>query len=141
MIQTWQYFALGSAFFAALTAIFGKIGVSEIPSNLATLIRTIVIFFVALALVAWRSEWPKAGAISSHGLLFLVLSGVATGLSWLCYYHALALAPASKVAPVDKMSVIFTLILAFLFLGETPTVRIVIGGVLITVGAVVIALA
>lgn len=140
MTQSWQFFALASAFFAGLTAIFGKVGVADVPSNLATLIRTVIIFFVALGFVVFRSEWPKPGSLSNHGLTFLVLSGLATGLSWLCYYHALSMAPASKVAPIDKLSVIFTLVLAFLFLGETPTLPVVLGGMLITAGALVIVL-
>jgi transporter family protein len=119
----WQLFALGSAVFAALTAIFGKIGVAHINSNMATFIRTVVILGVSALIISWRSEWQPPTTLSRHSLLFLVLSGVATGLSWLCYYRALQLGPASKVAPIDKLSVALAMLLAFLFLGEAPHVE------------------
>src|SRR3954447_24112706 len=93
----WQLFALGSAFFAALTALLGKVGVSEINSNLATFVRTVVILVVTAALVSFRNEWESPGKLSRLGLTMLVLSGVATGLSWLCYYRALQMAPTSRV--------------------------------------------
>ncbi len=136
----WQVFAVGSAFFAALTAIFGKMGVSGIPSNLATLIRTVVILFVSAAIVSLRGEWKRPEAISKGAILFLVLSGVATGLSWLCYYRALQLGPASRVAPVDKLSVPLVIGLAFLFLGETVSLKAFLGAVLIVAGTVLVAL-
>src|SRR5271155_3970612 len=95
----WRAYAVGSAFFAALTAISGKIGVADINSDLATFLRTIIILFMS-ALVIWvRHEWQRPDALSSKGVLFLVLSGIATGASWLCYYRALQLGPASRVAP------------------------------------------
>ena|ERR1043166_9203708 len=98
----WQWFAFGSAAFAALTAILGKIGVSEINSNLATFIRTVVILLVSAALISFRREWEPLNLLSRRGILMLVLSGIVTGLSWLCYYRALQMAPASWVAPVDN---------------------------------------
>src|SRR5438132_9472330 len=103
----WQWFALGSAFFAGLTAILGKAGVAEINSNLATLIRTIVILAVSALIITGRGEWEPLSRLSGKGVLMLCLSGLATGLSWLCYYRALQMAPASLVAPIDKLSVVF----------------------------------
>jgi transporter family protein len=139
-MASWLVFALGSAFFAALTAIFGKIGVSEIPSNLATFIRTIVILIVSAGIVSLRGEWRKPETISMHSVLFLVLSGIATGLSWLCYYRALQLGPASRVAPIDKLSVPLVMTMAFLFLGETASLKTLLGGALIVAGTVFVAL-
>lgn len=135
MILNWQTFAIGSAFFAGLTAILGKVGVAEINSNLATFIRTVVILLVSGLLVSFRGEWQKPDTISHKGLIFLVLSGVATGLSWLCYYRALQLGPASKVAPVDKLSVVFVVLIATLFLGEKFTWNVGLGVLLISAGA------
>ena len=135
----WLPYALGSAFFAGLTAILGKIGVAGINSNLATLIRTVVILFVTAAIVTARSEWAAPRAIAARPALFLVLSGVATGLSWLCYYRALQLAPASLVAPIDKLSVAFAIALGVTVLGEPLTWQVAIGGLLIIAGALVIA--
>lgn len=139
-LASWLIFALGSAFFAALTAVFGKIGVSEIPSNLATFIRTIVILIVSAAIVSLRGEWRKPETISMHSVLFLILSGIATGFSWLCYYRALQLGPASRVAPIDKLSVPLVMAMAFLFLGETASFRTLLGGALIVAGTVFVAL-
>ena len=138
-LPPWLLFSLGSAFFAGLTAILGKVGVAGLNSNLATLIRTLVILALTLGVVSIRSEWslPKEGAARSAA--FLVLSGVATGLSWLCYYRALQLAPASLVAPIDKLSVVFAILLGVLVLGEPLTWRIAVGGALVVAGAVVIA--
>jgi transporter family protein len=136
----WQLFALGSAFFAALTAILGKVGVNEVNSNLATFIRTVVILGVTALLVTARSEWEPFDRLSRRGLLFLVLSGVATGLSWLCYYRALQMAPASKVAPIDKLSVAIVIVLAVLLLGEPFAWKVAIGGGLVVAGAVVLAM-
>jgi transporter family protein len=133
-------YALGSAFFAGLTAIFGKVGVSGIPSNLATFLRTWVVLAFAGAIVAARGEWQNPMRLPGRALGFLVLSALATGASWLCYYRALQLGPASKVAPVDKLGVVFAVVLAFLFLREQPDVRTVAGTVLIVCGAVVMAL-
>jgi transporter family protein len=138
-MKTWLLFALGSAFFAGLTAILGKVGVEGLNSNLATLIRTIVIFAVTAALVAWRKEWVAPASLAVKPVAFLVLSGVATGLSWLCYYRALQLAPASLVAPIDKLSVAFAIALGVLVLGEPFTWRVGLGGMLVVAGALVIA--
>ena len=140
LLNTWQIFAFGSAFFAALTAIFGKIGVSEINSNLATFIRTVVIVGVTGLIVTLRSEWQRLETISSKTILFLVLSAIATGCSWLCYYRALQFGPASRVAPIDKLSVVLIMLFAFLFLKESVTAKEIIGGLLITSGAILIAL-
>ncbi|MCE9563365.1 MAG: EamA family transporter [Planctomycetes bacterium] len=135
----WQLFALASAFFAALTAVLGKVGVAEVNSNLATLIRTVVILVVTVGIVSFRHEWEPLGRLSRFGVTMLILSGVATGLSWLCYYRALAMAPASRVAPIDKLSVALVIVLAVLFLGEPLTWKVAIGGVLIVAGVVVLA--
>lgn len=135
----WQLFALGSAVFAALTAVLGKIGVSEVNSNLATLIRTAVILVVTVALVAVRNEWEPLSRLSRNGVLMLVLSGIATGLSWLCYYRALQMAPASRVAPMDKLSVAIVIIFSLVFLGEPFTWKVLVGGSLIVVGVVMLA--
>jgi transporter family protein len=135
----WQAFALGSAAFAALTAVLGKVGVSEVNSNLATLIRTGVILVVAAGIVTARGEWEPPGKLSRFGVLMLVLSGAATGLSWLCYYRALQMAPASKVAPVDKLSVALVILLAVLILGEPLTWRVAVGGGLVVAGVLVLA--
>ena len=137
---TWQTFALASAFFAGLTAIFGKVGVAEINSNLATFLRTVVILVVLGAIVHLRGDWEPLGSVSRKSLGFLVLSALATGASWLCYYHALKLAPASRVAPIDKLSVVFAMALAFIFLKETFTWKALAGGCLVAAGALVLAL-
>ena len=137
--ESWLLFALGSAFFAALTALFGKIGVAGINSNLATFIRTIVILRVTAGILSLRGEWARPANLSPHAWLFLVLSGIATGLSWLCYYRALQLGPVSKVAPIDKLSVAMVIVLGFLVLGEKPTLPVLVGGGLILAGAIVIA--
>lgn len=138
--QSWLLFALGSAFFAALTALFGKLGVAGINSNLATFIRTVVILAVTAGILGLRGEWARPTGLPWHSWLFLVLSGIATGLSWLCYYRALQLGPVSKVAPVDKLSVAMAIVLGLVFLGEKPSLPLLVGGALIVAGAVVIAL-
>jgi bacterial/archaeal transporter family protein len=139
MSASWKAFAVGSAFFAALTAIFGKIGVSTMSSDLATLLRTIVILTVSACIVSVRGEWQRPGDISALGAASLGLSGVATGLSWLCYYRALQLAPASKVAPIDKLSVVFVVVFAAIFLQERLSWKIALGTALITAGAIIMA--
>ena len=138
-LPAWLLFALGSAFFAGLTAIFGKLGVEGLNSNLATLIRTVVILVVTAGIISIRNEWLWPKIQAAKPVAFLVLSGIATGLSWLCYYRALQLAPASVVAPIDKLSVAFAIVLGVLLLGEPLTWRIALGGVLIVAGALVIA--
>lgn len=137
---SWVVFALGSAFFAALTALFGKLGVAGINSNMATFIRTIVILVVTAGILSLRSEWQKPENISPYSWVFLVLSGIATGLSWLCYYRALQLGPVSKVAPIDKLSVAMAILLGIAFAGEQLTWQVALGGALIVAGSVVIIL-
>ena len=139
--SSWVILALGSAFFAGLTAILGKVGVSEINSNLATLIRTVVILVILAGTVTWREDWEPLDRLSARGLLFLCLSGVATGLSWLCYYGALSTGPASKVAPIDKLSVVFVIVLAVVFLHEPLTWQVAAGGLLVAAGAIVLTIA
>ncbi|WP_417067479.1 EamA family transporter [Niveibacterium terrae] len=135
----WQVFALASAFFAGLTAILGKLGVEGLNSNLATLIRTLVILFVTALIVTARSEWQMPRNLAFRPVLFLVLSGVATGLSWLFYYRALQMAPASLVAPVDKLSVVFAIALGVLILGEPLSAKLLLGGALVVSGVLVLA--
>jgi transporter family protein len=137
--MSWQLFALGSAFFAGLTAIFGKLGVEGLNSNLATLIRTVIIFAMTAGIVSFRGEWHLPRAWELRPLAFLVLSGVATGLSWLFYYRALQLAPASQVAPIDKLSVAFAIVFGVVFLGEALTLKLAFGGMLILSGVLIIA--
>lgn len=135
----WQWFAFGSACFAGLTAIFGKLGVAGMNSNLATLIRTAIILVMIAVIVAVRGEWQLPKGIEARPLFFLFLSAIATGLSWLCYYRALQLAPASLVAPIDKLSVAFAIVLSVMFLGEALTAKLMVGGSLIVIGALVLA--
>jgi transporter family protein len=137
--SSWVLFALGSAGFAALTAIFGKFGVKEINSDLATFIRTIVILVVAAVVVTLRNAWEPVDRISRLGAVMLALSAVATGLSWLCYYRALQLGPASKVAPVDKLSVALVIVFSVVFLGEELSWKVAVGGGLIVLGVVILA--
>ena len=139
MKTTWVMYAFGAAFFAALTAVFGKLGVSGLNSNLATLIRTVVVLALLAAIVAMRGEWQRPASIPAHSWLFLLLSGAATGLSWLCYYRALQIGPVSGVAAVDKLSVAFAIALGVLFLGEHLSWQLLLGAALITAGTLVIA--
>lgn len=140
MLPSWFYFALGSAFFAGLTALFGKIGVSNINSNLATFLRTIVVVLFSGGIVLMTGAWQNPAKIPGKTLLSLILSAVATGASWLCYYRALQLGPASRVAPVDKLGVVFAILLAFIFLGEKVDFKTISGAALIVTGVLVIAL-
>ena len=135
---SWQIYALASAFFAGLTAILAKIGVADINSNLATLIRTVVILVMTALIVTWQGQWEPLNKLSGKGVLFLCLSGWAPGLSWLCYYRALQIGPASLVAPVDKLSVAFVMILAFVILREPVTWQALLGGGLVVVGALIL---
>jgi transporter family protein len=135
--ESWVLFAFGSAFFAGLTAVLGKVGVAGINSNLATLIRTVVILLVTASILWLRNEWRPTAPISAMTWLFLVLSGIATGLSWLCYYRALQLGPVTRVAPIDKLSVVFAILLGVLFIGETLTWPVIVGGLLIVAGSIV----
>jgi transporter family protein len=140
VISNWLFWSLLSALFAGATAILAKIGVAGINSNLATAVRTSIVF--ALAWIIALAEVPASDVmrISRRTLLFLTLSGIATGLSWICYFRALQLGDASKVAPIDKLSVVFVLVFAGLFLREPMTAKTLAGGVLIAVGAVVLAI-
>ena len=119
----WLGWALGSAVFAALTAIFAKIGLAGVDPDLATLIRTVVIIAVLGAFVAMAGKWSNPLALGGRTWLFLVLSGLATGASWVCYFRALKMGDASKVAPVDKLSLLLVAVFAFAFLGERPSLR------------------
>lgn len=136
---SWQFWALGSAIFAAITAITAKIGVKGVDSDLATAIRTVVIGIFAWAIVWHGGASGEIGKIGQRTWLFLIVSGLATGASWLCYFRALQLGPASRVAPVDKLSVVFVIVLAALFLGETLTWRAALGGGFIALGAWILA--
>ena len=136
----WFVFALLSAVFAAMTSILAKIGIEGVNSNLATAIRTIVIVFMSWGMVFLTNAQTGIGDISKKSWLFIVLSGLATGASWLCYYRALQIGEASKVVPVDKLSVVITLILAFVFLHEQFTVKSLIGCILIGIGTLIMVL-
>ena len=137
-MSDWKLFALGSAFFAGLTAVLAKIGVKNIPSNTATFIRTIVILIFIFSIINARKEWQSFSSLNKSSLLFLILSGIATGLSWLCYFRALQTGPASLVAPIDKFSIIFAVILSIIFLGESLCFTQWIGIILITSGTILI---
>ena len=136
----WWIYALLSAFFASLTAIFAKIGISNVNSDLATAIRTVVILVVAWAIVFARKEQKGLVTLSQHNLLFLVISGIATGLSWIFYFKALQAGKVSQVAPVDKLSVALTIVLAAVFLKEVLTIKLVAGALLIIAGTLVLIL-
>ena len=133
----WFAFALGSAVFAALTAIFAKVGIEGVDSNLATAVRTLVVLVIAWAIVLVTGVQGGLASISAKSWVFLVLSGLATGVSWLCYYRALQLGQASLVVPIDKLSLVITLVLAVVLLREQLTARGVVGAVLVTIGAIV----
>jgi transporter family protein len=137
-IESWQLWALLSAVFAALTAIFAKIGVENIGSDLATFIRTVVVLISFLVLLLATGQFATSGPISPRTWTFLVLSGLGTGASWLCYFRALKLGPASMVAPIDKLSVVLVALFAFAFLGERPSATGWLGIALIAAGAVII---
>lgn len=134
----WWIYALLSALFASLTALFAKIGITNVNSNLATAIRTIVILIIAWSIVFARGEAKGLATLSKHNIIFLVISGIATGLSWIFYFKALQMGKVSQVAPVDKLSVALTIILAVLFLGEALTIKTAIGAILIIAGTAVI---
>lgn len=134
----WVVFALLSAVFAALTSIFAKIGIESVNSNLATAIRTVVVLVMAWLIVFATGKHQQIVDISTKSWIFLVLSGLATGLSWLCYFYALQIGEASKVVPVDKFSVVITMVMAFFILGEVITMKTIIGGLLITAGTLVL---
>ena len=137
-MKHWQFWALGSAGFAALTAITGKIGVEDVDSNLATAIRTVVVVVFAFAIAGATGVLGQWREINNRTWIFLVLSGLGTGASWLCYYRALQLGPANRVAPLDKLSVVFVILLAAIFLKEPLTLRVLLGVGLITSGALLL---
>ncbi len=132
--MNWAVYAVLSAFFASLVAIFGKIGIKGVDSNLAVALRTIVIVVFAWSIVLIQGNWADMWKISKFSYTFIFLSAIATGLSWLFYYKALQLGEVSKVAPIDKLSIALTIILAFVFLAEKPTLGNVLGGSLVTLG-------
>ena len=136
----WFILALASAVFAALTSILAKIGIEGVNSNLATAIRTVVVVVMAWGMVFLTNAQNGLAEIGRKSWLFLILSGLATGASWLCYYRALQLGEASRVVPIDKLSVVFTLILSFVFLHEQFTVKSLIGCILIGLGTLVMVL-
>lgn len=138
--SNWVLWAVLSAVFAALTAIFAKIGLEGIDSDLATLVRTVIIFFVLTAFVLLAGKWSNPLALAPRTWLFLVLSGLATGASWVCYFRALKIGEASKVAPVDKLSVVLVALFAVALLGERPSLREWLGIALVGLGVVVLAL-
>ena len=136
----WLLFALLSAVFAALTSILAKIGIDGVNSNLATAIRTVVVVIMAWGMVFLTNAQNGLSEIGKKSWIFLILSGLATGASWLCYYRALQVGEASKVVPIDKLSVVFTLILAFVFLHEQFTVKSLVGCILIGIGTLLMVL-
>ena len=136
----WFFFALLSAVFAALTSILAKIGIEGVPSNLATAIRTVVVILMAWAMVFLTNSQTEIVNISRKSWLFLILSGLATGASWLCYYKALQMGNATEVSAVDKFSLVITLVLALFFLQDVLTFKTIIGCILITIGTLVMIL-
>jgi transporter family protein len=134
----WAFYALLSALFAALTSILAKIGIENINSNLATAIRTVVVLMLSWGIVFITGKQTEILHIGHKNWVFLILSGIATGLSWLCYYKALQIGEASRVIPIDKFSVVIGMLLAFIVLKEAITIKSIIGGVLITIGTFVL---
>lgn len=139
--MSWLIFAFLSSIFAALTSILAKIGIKDINSNLATAIRTIVILLFAWGIVFAQGTYKQLNQIPKFTLLFLILSGLATGLSWIFYFKALQIGQASKVVPIDKLSLVFTIILATIILKEKLTLQVGIGAILMTIGSIIIAFA
>jgi len=136
----WRAYALGSAVFAGLTTILAKVGIEGIPSNTATLIRTVVVILFLIGLVILRGEWVNPFSLNSRILLFLILSALATGLSWICYFRALQIGPASLVSPIDKLSLLFAVVFAVIFLHERLGLWQWLGAVLMGLGAMLMAL-
>ena len=136
----WWIYALLSALFASLTAIFAKVGITGVNSNLATAIRTIIILLVAWGIVLARGETKGIATLSKQNVIFLIISGIATGLSWIFYFKALQIGKVSQVAPVDKLSVALTIILSLVFLGEALTWKAAVGSLLIIAGTIVMIL-
>jgi transporter family protein len=139
VMTSWLFWAVLSAAFAALTAIFGKVGVEKVGADLATLIRTVVILCFAAVIVTVSNQWRDGGAISARSAFFLVLSGLATGASWLCYYRALQIGDAARVAPIDKLSVVLVAVFGVAFLGERLGAVNWVGVALIAAGAAFVA--
>ncbi len=139
--MSWIGWALLSAVFAAATALFAKVGVEHVDSNLATALRTTVVVVFAWGIALALGKHGEMRSLERRTLLFLALSGIATGLSWLCYFRALQLGPASRVAPLDKLSVPLVMVFAWLLLGEKLSIAAIVGGALITTGAIVMVLA
>ena len=135
----WLLFAILSAVFAALTSILAKVGINGVDSNLATAVRTVVVVIMAWGMVFLTNAQSGLSEISKKNWIFLILSGLATGISWLCYYKALQMGEASKVVPIDKLSVVITLVLAFVFLHEQFTVKSLVGCILIGAGTLIMA--
>jgi transporter family protein len=138
-LASWQFWAILSAVFAALTAIFAKVGVAGINADLATLIRTLIILALVAGIVAATGQWQSPSSISARSWIFLVLSGLATGASWLCYFRALKIGEAAKVAPIDKLSVLLVAVIGVMFLGEKLSWANWLGVALIAAGAILVA--
>ena len=136
----WKLYAILSAVFAAATAILAKVGVKGISGNVATAVRTGIVLLLAWGIVLFNGQLKETKELTRTNLIFLILSGIATGLSWIFYFKALETGNVSKVAPIDKLSVVLVMIFAFIFLGETMDLKTVLGGVLIAAGAVILAL-
>ena len=140
LITSWQSWAILSAVFAAITAIFAKVGVQGVNSNYALFVRTIVVMLFLVAILATTGQFQALSSITRRSQLFLVLSGLATGISWLCYFRALKLGPVSQVAPVDKLSLLLVAVLGVIFLGEKLSIRNWLGVVLMAIGALLVAI-
>jgi len=139
LMLSWVFWALLSAGFAALTAIFAKIGIENVNSDFATFVRTVIILLVAGMIVYASGNWQQPSSVSGRTWLFLLLSGAATGASWICYFRALKLGDAARVAPIDKLSVVFVPVFAVLFLGERLALPNWLGVIMIACGAVLVA--
>ena len=139
LLLSWVFWALLSAGFAALTGIFAKVGIENVNSDFATFIRTVVILLVAALIVYASGNWQQPSSVSAKTWVFLILSGAATGASWICYFRALKLGDAARVAPIDKLSVVFVSVFAVLFLGERLALPNWLGVILIACGAVLVA--
>ncbi|MEJ2793671.1 EamA family transporter [Iodobacter sp. LRB] len=140
MSNPWFFWAILSAIFAALTAIFAKIGIKGVDSDFATLLRTVIIVFVLTGFIGFTGKWSNPFALTAKTWIFLTLSALATGISWLCYFRALQIGDASKVAPVDKFSLVLVAVFAFAFLGERPSPREWLGIALVAAGVLVLAI-
>jgi transporter family protein len=139
VLASWQIWALLSAVFAAITAIFAKVGVQDVSSNCAVFVRTIVVILFLAGTLAVTGQFPALSSITGRSLVFLFLSGLATGISWLCYFRALKLGQVSQVAPIDKLSLFLVAIMGVAFLGEKLSVRNWLGAVLMAIGAILVA--